>query len=74
MDLVNIKKETGIQQQYARKISEIIDSGEVQSMIALANYDRIGEKTLEKAFTYVLNTLPNIQNELEFPMNEELSV
>jgi O-acetyl-ADP-ribose deacetylase (regulator of RNase III) len=74
LDLVNIKKETGIQPQYARKISEIIDSGEVHSMIALVNYDRIGEKTLEKAFTYVLNTLPNIQNELEFPMNEELSV
>ena len=71
LDLVNIKKETGIQPQYARKISEIIDSGEVQSMIALANYDRIGEKTLEKAFTYVLNTLPNIQNELEFPANQD---
>ncbi|MEA4967063.1 MAG: hypothetical protein VB048_02950, partial [Bacteroidaceae bacterium] len=47
--------ETGIQPQYARKISEIIQNGEINSMIALANYDGIGIKTLEKAFNYVLN-------------------
>lgn len=51
-----IKAETGIQPQYARKISEIIQNGEINSMITLANYDGIGEKTLEKAFGYVLNT------------------
>jgi len=50
-----IKRETGIQPQYARKITEVITSEEVQSMIALANYKGIGEKTLEKAFSYVLN-------------------
>lgn len=50
-----IKVETGIQSQYARKISEIIQSAEINSMITLANYDGIGEKTLEKAFNYVLN-------------------
>lgn len=42
-----IKTETGIQPQYARKISEIIQSGEINSMIALANYEEIGDKTLE---------------------------
>lgn len=51
---VDIKQETAIQPQYAKKISEIINSGEVQSMIALANYKGIGKKTLEKAFNYVL--------------------
>lgn len=52
-----IKLETGIQPQYARTISEIIQNGEANSMIALANYHGIGEKTLEKAFHYVLNKL-----------------
>jgi len=51
-----IKAETGIQSQYARKINEVIDSGEFKSMIALANYNGIGEKTLKKAFNYVLDT------------------
>lgn len=54
LDKGDIKIETGIQPQYARKISEIIETGEVQSMISLANYKGIGEKTLEKAFNYVL--------------------
>jgi hypothetical protein len=56
LDDKTIKAETGIQPQYARKISEIIQNGEANSMIALANYDGIGEKTLEKAFNYVLNS------------------
>lgn len=51
-----IKTETGIQPQYARKISEIIQSNEINSMVALANYKGIGVKTLEKAFSYVLNS------------------
>ncbi|WP_227658706.1 hypothetical protein [Flavobacterium haoranii] len=55
LDEKTIKAETGIQPQYAKKISEIIQSGEINSMIALANYDGIGEKTLEKAFGYILN-------------------
>src|SRR6218665_608353 len=50
-----IKTETGIQPQYARKISDIIQSGEINSMISLANYKGIGKRTLEKAFGYVLN-------------------
>lgn len=50
-----IKSVTGIQPQYARKITEILDNGEINSMVALANYKGIGEKTLEKAFGYVLN-------------------
>ena len=52
----SIKKETGIQPQYARKITDIINIGEIKSMISLANYKGIGEKTLEKAFNYVLNS------------------
>ncbi len=55
LDEKTIKVETGIQPQYAKKISEIIQSGETNSIIALANYDGIGEKTLEKAFNYLLN-------------------
>lgn len=64
LDSNNIKAETGIQPQYARKIIDIINSGEVKSMIALANYKGIGEKTLEKAFNYVLNSKSN--NQLQF--------
>jgi O-acetyl-ADP-ribose deacetylase (regulator of RNase III) len=59
LDEKQIKSDTSIQPQYARKISEIIQNGEINSMIALANYDGIGEKTLEKAFTYVLNNKLN---------------
>ena len=62
----SIKKETGIQPQYARKISELISLGEVNSMIALANYNGIGEKTLEKAFNYVLNQSNPNQGQLNF--------
>lgn len=50
-----IKSVTGIQPQYARKITEILDNGEINSMVALAKHKGIGEKTLEKAFGYVLN-------------------
>lgn len=52
----SIKLETGIQPQYAKKITELITMQEVKSMISLANYKGIGEKTLEKAFNYVLNS------------------
>ena len=51
-----IKSETGIQPQYASKITDIIRNNETNSMISLANYKGIGTKTLEKAFGYVLNT------------------
>ncbi|RFS26371.1 Appr-1-p processing protein [Chitinophaga silvatica] len=54
LDENSIKTKTGIQPQYARKISDILQSGEIYSMIALANYAGIGEKTLEKAFGYCL--------------------
>ena len=56
LDEKKIKTETGIQPQYSRKISAIIQNGEINSMIALANYNGIGEKTLEKAFNYILNS------------------
>jgi len=73
LDSNNIKKETGIQTQYARKISDIINSGDVKSMIALANYKGVGEKTLEKAFNYVLNSNPNRQAQLKFPQTDPQS-
>jgi O-acetyl-ADP-ribose deacetylase (regulator of RNase III) len=60
----DIKKDTGIQPQYARKITEVINSGEIKSMIGLANYKGIGERTLEKAFNYVLNSKPKKQIKL----------
>lgn len=56
LDEMIIKAETGMQPQYAKKISDIIQNGEINSMIELANYHGIGEKTLEKAFNYVLNS------------------
>lgn len=55
LDITKIKVETGIQPQYARKITEIIESNEVNSMISLVSYKGIGKKTLEKAFNFVLN-------------------
>lgn len=55
LEQVTIKSKTGIQPQYAKKITEILDSGEINSMVALANYKGIGSKTLEKAFGYALN-------------------
>ena len=66
LDEKTIKVETGIQPQYARKISEIIQSGEINSMISLANYEGIGEKTLEKAFNYVLNSISHNQSQFKF--------
>lgn len=66
LDEKQIKENTGIQPQYARKITEIIQSGEINSMITLANHKGIGEKTLEKAFHYVLNSKINKQSQLKF--------
>ncbi|MEX0980672.1 MAG: macro domain-containing protein [Bacteroidales bacterium] len=68
LDSNSIKEETGIQPQYARKISEIIEMGEINSMIALANNKGIGGKTLEKAFQYVLNSnmTPPKQSQIQF--------
>lgn len=56
LEQMTIKSKTGIQPQYARKITKAIQSEEINSMIGLANYKGIGKKTLEKAFGYVLNT------------------
>ena len=64
LDSISIKTETGIQPQYAKKITSLIDSGEVKSIIALANYKGIGEKTLEKCFNYGLNHTPHSQSRL----------
>lgn len=65
-DEKTISKETGIQPQYAKKITDVIKNGYANSMIALSNYEGIGEKTLEKAFNYVLNSSPNNQKKIEF--------
>lgn len=61
-----IKKETGVQPQYARRINEILSLSSVNSMIELANFKGIGEKTLEKAFGFVLNNNDENQGQLEF--------
>ncbi len=50
-----IKQATGIQPQYIRKINEVLISPHTSSMIALANYDGIGDRTLEKAFHFAMN-------------------
>lgn len=55
LDAAHIKSETGIQPQYSEKIQQIINSEKVKSMIALVDFPGVGEKTLEKAFKYVLN-------------------
>lgn len=55
LDAAQIKSETGIQPQYSEKIQQIINSEKVKSMIALVDFPGVGEKTLEKAFKYVLN-------------------
>lgn len=70
LDSKNISIETGVQPQYASKISDVINSGEVKSMIALANYKGIGAKTLEKAFDYVLNSNDKKQTEFDFMDSE----
>lgn len=51
-----IKVATGIQPQYVKKISSILDEDQINSMISLVSYKGIGEKTLEKAFGYLLNS------------------
>jgi O-acetyl-ADP-ribose deacetylase (regulator of RNase III) len=56
LEEIEIKKETGIQPQYAKKITDIVQSDSINSMISLANYKGIGAKTLEKAFAYILNS------------------
>lgn len=38
----------------AKKITEILEMGIIDSMIALANYEGVGEESLEKAFAYAL--------------------
>ncbi len=55
----DIKVATGIQPQYARKITKIIIGENVSSMISLVNYKGIGKKTLEKAFGFILNQNSN---------------
>lgn len=50
-----IKSATGIQPQYLRRINEVLENSEIQSMVSLVNYKGIGEKTLQKAFNFVIN-------------------
>jgi O-acetyl-ADP-ribose deacetylase (regulator of RNase III) len=50
-----VAKITGIQAQYTKKITEILLTNEVRSMVTLVGYHGIGEKTMEKAFLYALN-------------------
>ncbi|GAB2540991.1 macro domain-containing protein [Rufibacter soli] len=50
-----IKQATGIQPQYIRKINDVLTDARINSMITLANYDGIGDKTLEKAFHFAMS-------------------
>lgn len=54
-----IQTKSGIQPQYIRKISEILKNPNVYSLVTLASYDGIGEKTLQKAFDFVMNYKQN---------------
>lgn len=51
-----IKVATGIQTQYIRKINEVLVNPKVYSMVTLVNYDGIGEITLQKAFSFAMNS------------------
>lgn len=50
-----INAATGMQPQYIRKLSEVLEDPEVYSMIALVNYAGIGERTLQKSFDFAMN-------------------
>ena len=60
-----VKSTTGIQLQYAKKITQMLEGGAIQSMIALANTRGVGLKTLEKLFEFAREEeLPPTQMEL----------
>ena len=56
LSLEKIKLKTGIKKDKIEKITELVEFGKVKSMIGLINEKRIGIKTMEKCFQFVMNT------------------
>lgn len=50
-----IKLKTGIRKDKIEKVTEVVESGTVKSMIGLINEKGIGIKTMEKCFQFVMN-------------------
>ena len=50
-----IKLKTGIRKDKIEKVTEVVESGKVKSMIGLINEKGIGIKTMEKCFQFVMN-------------------
>ena len=50
-----IKLKTGIRKDKIEKVTEVVESGTVKSMIGLINEKGIGVKTMEKCFQFVMN-------------------
>lgn len=65
LDENTIKSITSIQSQYIRKITDILNSNEINSMISFVNYKGIGEKTLEKAINFILKSKIDINLKLD---------
>lgn len=55
-----IKLKTGISKDKIEKITKVVESGKIKSMIGLINEKGIGIKTMEKCFHFVMNN-KNIQ-------------
>jgi len=56
-----IKKATGIRMDRIEKITQLIDSGNIHSMIALINEPGIGIKTMEQCFQFVMSSRSSLQ-------------
>ncbi len=55
LSLEEIKFKTGIRKDKIEKVTEVVESGTVKSMIGLINEQGIGLITLEKCFQFVMN-------------------
>ncbi|MDG4950780.1 macro domain-containing protein [Weeksellaceae bacterium KMM 9724] len=55
LSLEEIKLKTGMRKDKIEKITELVESGAVKSMIGLINEKGIGIKTMEKCFQFVMN-------------------
>lgn len=55
LSLEEIKLKTGISKDKIEKVTEVVESGTVKSMIGLINEKGIGIKTMEKCFQFVMN-------------------
>jgi O-acetyl-ADP-ribose deacetylase (regulator of RNase III) len=55
IDLLHIQKTTGIRRDRINTISNIIEKGEVKSMIDLINEPGIGLVTMERCYSFIMN-------------------